>query len=87
MDSGESVAIEGTEEHSEETSDSDDEVVMEVKGNTTFADVISWGVEKERIEEVVGFEIENVNLSIRDACEENNVLFSEVKSIINELLE
>lgn len=86
VDSVEAVLIEGTEEHTEEVSDSEEET-MEVKGSTTFADVISWGIEKERIEEIVGFEIDNVNLSIRDACEEKGVLFSEVKTILNEEIE
>ena len=82
--SGQAVAIEGVDDHSDETTESDLETVEEVKGNTTFADVISWGIDKERIEDIVGFKIDNVNLPIRDACEQNGVLFSEVKTIINE---
>lgn len=76
-----------TETEGNEGDLTDHEETMEVKGKTTFADVIGWGVEKERIEEILGYEIGNVNLNIRDACEDNGVSFGEAKSRLNESLE
>ena len=67
--------------------DTEHDEIIEVKGKTTFADVIDWGVEKEMIEDIIGFEIKNENMLIRDECEANGLNFSEIKSLINELLE
>ncbi len=39
------------------------------------------------IEDIIGFEIKNENMLIRDECEANGLNFSEIKSLINELLE
>lgn len=75
-----------TGENDSGSSDDHDEV-MEVKGMTTFADVIEWGLEKEEIEDSLGFEIENINMNIRDACESEGANFSEVKSKLNDMLE
>ena len=82
-------AVEASEEDGQNDSASSDDhdEGMEVEGKTTFADVIEWGLEKEDIEDVVGFEIENININIRDACEANGVSFSEAKGWINDMLE
>lgn len=82
-----SVLESSTQTEGNEGNSTDHEETMEVKGKTTFADIIGWGVEKERIEEILGFEIGNVNMNIRDACEDNGVSFGEAKSRLNELLE
>lgn len=76
-----------TGDNEDSSTEADYEDIMEVKGKTTFADVIDWGVEKEKIEEILGFGIKNENILIRDECEANGLNFSEIKSLINELLE
>jgi hypothetical protein len=76
-----------TEDNEDSIIDTDQDDIMEVKGMTTFADIMSWGIEKEKIEEVLGFEIENENMLVRDECEANGLSFSEVKSSLNDLLE
>lgn len=65
----------------------DHDEIIAVKGKTTFADLIDWGIEKGNVEDVLGFEIENENMLIRDACEDNGLNFSEVKGRLNDLLE
>ncbi len=76
-----------TGDNEDSSTDADHDEIIAVMGKTTFGNLISWGVEKEKIEEILGFEIENENMLIRDACETNGLNFSEVKCIINELLE
>ncbi len=78
--SGESVleSGEGTEDHEES---------IGVKGKTTAAEVIEWGISKEQIEEVMGVSIDNVNMTIRDICSNNGISFSEIKEALNNLIE
>lgn len=76
-----------TGDNEDSSTDVDHDEIIAVKGKTTFGDLISWGVEKEMIEDILGFEIENENMLIRDECEANGLSFSEVKSSLNELLE
>ena len=75
-----------TEVNEDSSTEAEHKDIMEVKGNTTFADVIDWGVEKEKIEEILGFEIENINM-LRDVCDSNGLDFGEVKGSLNDLLE
>ncbi|GAA0180047.1 hypothetical protein SH2C18_28070 [Clostridium sediminicola] len=72
-------------DESSQEEDHDDEIA--VKGKTTVSEVISWGIDKETIEEIVGIEIQNVNLTVRDICQENGVSFSGIKDQLNSLLE
>lgn len=50
-----------------------------VRGKTTFKEVLEWGVSKETIEEIIGGEIPNTNIIIRDYCSDKGLQFSVVK--------
>jgi hypothetical protein len=58
--------------------------VGEVKGNTTFGELLSWGVSKETIEEILGLPIGKSGVAVRDYCIENNIEFSTVKDALQE---
>ena len=65
----------------------DHEETISVKGKTTAAEVIEWGISQEEIEEILGLSIGNVNLTIRDICSNNDVSFSEKKELLNARLD
>jgi len=56
----------------------------EVKGKTTFGELLSWGVTKETIEEIMGLPIGKAGVTVRDYCIENNIEFSTVKDALQE---
>jgi hypothetical protein len=63
------------EEHSE-TED------YTVKGNTTFREVMDWGVPQETIETIIGGSMPNALFTIKDFCLENGLSFGEIKESI-----
>lgn len=65
----------------------DHETKFGVTGKTTAAQVIEWGIDKAQLEEILGTSIDNLNLTIRDICSENDSSFSEKKELINSLLD
>jgi hypothetical protein len=69
------------------TDESDHEEEIGIKGKTTVNDAIAYGISKEVIEEILGIEVENDNMLIRDLCEQNEISFSVVKEQLNTLLE
>jgi hypothetical protein len=56
----------------------------EVKGNTTFGQLLSWGVSKETIQQILGLPIGNAGVTVRDYCIENDIEFSTVKDALQE---
>jgi hypothetical protein len=60
----------------------DEEAVGEVKGNTTFGDLESWGLSEEAIERAIGLPIGKPGVSVRDYCIEMGIEFSTVKSAL-----
>lgn len=74
------------EEGHEEVDYGDEGVITELKGKTTVAEVLSTGVTLEEIEAVLGVEIGNNNLAIRDICTNNGLQFGEIKIEINNLI-
>jgi hypothetical protein len=54
----------------------------EVKGNTTFGDLLSWGVNKETIEQILGLPLGKAGVTVRDYCIENGIEFSTVKEAL-----
>lgn len=50
-----------------------------IKGNTTFKEVMDWGVNKEKIEKIIGLSLPNPVMSIKDFCMEKNLNFSTIK--------
>jgi len=71
----ESPAPEQTDTHTETESG-------EVKGNTTFGELLSWGVSKEAIEKALGLPIGKAGVTVRDYCIENGIEFSTVKDAL-----
>lgn len=57
-----------------------------IKGNTTYADVISWGVSQQQIEEVLGMPIGSKTANIRDHLLQNNLSFSTIKAQLQALV-
>ena len=57
-----------------------------IKGSTTFAQAIAYGITQEQLEEVLGFKIENKALKIKDVCIEKGLTFEDVKTQLNELI-
>ena len=54
----------------------------EVKGKTTFGELLSWGVSREEIEEALGLPMGKAGVSVRDYCIENGIEFSGVKEAL-----
>ena len=54
----------------------------EVKGNTTFGELQSWGVGKETIEQILGMPIGGAGITVRDYCIEKGIEFSTVKGAL-----
>ena len=70
-------AAEQTDTHTESE-------VGEVKGKTTFGELLSWGVSKETIESILGLPMGKAGVTVRDYCIENNIEFSTVKAALQE---
>lgn len=62
---GENAAYEGEE--------------MVVAGQTTFADLLNWGIPADQIETIIGGEIPNRLVLVRDYCMENGLSFGGIK--------
>jgi len=50
-----------------------------LKGKTTFSELIDLGLTKEKIEEVIGYSINDLEMKIRDYCVEKGLEFSDIK--------
>lgn len=77
-------SIDSNAQNSEESADHEE--VIGIKGKTTVSDAISYGITMEQIEEVLGVEVTNENMLIRDICEQNGLSFSSVKDKLSSLL-
>ncbi|MGB9678875.1 MAG: hypothetical protein ACPL3A_02595 [Thermoanaerobacteraceae bacterium] len=51
-----------------------------IKGNTTFKEIINWGISKEEIEAILNKKIQNTASKIKDYCLENNIDFETIKN-------
>jgi hypothetical protein len=71
----ENPAAEQTDTHTETAAG-------EIKGKTTFGELLSWGVSKETIEQVLGLPIGKAGVTVRDYCVENGIEFSTVKDAL-----
>jgi hypothetical protein len=63
------------EEHSEVE-------IGQVRGKTTFGELLNWGVSKEEIEQALGLPIGKAGISVRDYCIQNDIEFSIVKGAL-----
>jgi hypothetical protein len=66
------------EEHTEEDG------LVEINGKTTFSQVMDAGVSEERIAEILGMEVPNPVMAIKDFCLENGLEFSTVKGALQD---
>ena len=57
-----------------------------VKGNTAFQDLLDWGLAKKEIEAALGTSMGKPAENIRDYCVEREVEFSQVKNVLQEIL-
>jgi hypothetical protein len=71
----EAPAVPQTDTHSETTEG-------EVRGKTTFGELLSWGVSKETIEQALGLPIGKPGVAVRDYCTENGIEFSSVRDAL-----
>lgn len=59
-----------------------------VKGKTTFADLLEWGVSKESIEQVLGLPLPAApGMLVRDFCSENGLSFETIKTELQALVD
>jgi hypothetical protein len=72
----EAVQAEAEEEHTTEGS------TATINGKTTFKQMLDAGVSEERIAEILGMEMPNPILTIKDYCLENGLEFSTVKGAL-----
>lgn len=54
-----------------------------VRGKTTFAELLEWGVSKEAIEKVLGIPMPDASgMTVKDYCLENGLSFESIKSAL-----
>ncbi len=78
---GENDAAAANEEEHSENEDA------AVKGKTTFADLLNWGLSAEEIEEVLGMKMGGRAVTVRDYLVENGLEFSEYKIKLQALVD
>ncbi|MBN2797265.1 MAG: hypothetical protein JXR88_17775 [Clostridia bacterium] len=69
----------------EENHELEEESTLIIKGNTTFSEIMTWGITEEEIISIVG-EMPNQILSVRDYCESHDLTFSTIKKSLEALL-
>jgi hypothetical protein len=62
------------------TGEEHDEDAQIVRGKTTFTDLLEWGLAEESIQIIIGGEIPNPIMLVRDYCTENGIEFSTIKT-------
>ena len=72
----------GEIESSIKYSEKQDEDERILKGKTTFKELQDWGISKERIESIIGGQIENNLITVRDYCTDNGISFSDMKETL-----
>ena len=82
------VSLEEAADHSEGTEVSHEETVLtEIKGKTTFADLLDRGLSKEQIEDALSLPMGARADSVRDYCVAQGIEFSGVKAKLQEMLD
>jgi hypothetical protein len=81
---GLSESVPADSQTAEQTDTHTESEAGEVKGKTSFGELLSWGVPKETIEEIMGLPIGKAGVTVRDYCIENNIEFSTVKDALQE---
>lgn len=60
---------------------------LRVNGNTTFSQVLDFGIKKEQIESILDAKMPPENQSVKSYCTDNGLSFSTVKDALNALIE
>ena len=60
---------------------------LRVNGNTTFSQVLDFGITKEQIETILDAKMPPENQSVKSYCTDNGLSFSAVKDALNALIE
>lgn len=74
-------------ENVEDADISENTIDMEIKGKTTFNDLINWGLTKTQIEKILGYPINSTSQTIRDFAIEKNIEFSDYRTEFQSLLD
>ena len=59
---------------------------MIIKGNTTYSDLLIWGLDTETIESIVGYPITDRTIKLRDDFSQKGLEFSVYKNVLQEAL-
>ena len=54
----------------------------QVRGKTTFGELLAWGLSKEEIERILGLPVGKAGVAVRDYCSQNGIEFSTVKGAL-----
>jgi len=57
-----------------------------IRGNTTYSTLLTYGLEKKQIDEILGGSVKDENRLVKDICIERNLEFFDIKTKLNELL-
>lgn len=60
---------------------------MVIKGNTTYGDLLDWGLSRSQLEEVLGFEVKDRALKLRDDLSARSLEFSVYKTKLQSMLD
>jgi len=58
-----------------------------IKGSTTYADLLAWGLTQTQIEEVLPYPIADPSIALRDFLSQKGLEFSTYKTILQQLLD
>jgi len=61
--------------------------VIEIKGKTTFKELMDWGLSEQEIEEIIGMPMGPPTQAVRDYFMEQGLEFSTVKEDLQRRLE
>lgn len=78
------IESENSSAQTEENEESEEAVV---KGNTTFADLLDWGLSSNEIEEILGLEMGAAGVSVRDFAMKEGLEFGSLKTALQEKLD
>ncbi len=75
-----------SETHEAVASPAKNPALQEIKGKTTFKELLEWGLKKEDIEQVIGDTLPNTSITVRDYATQKGVEFNTYKIPLQELL-
>lgn len=83
---------EASKDNESETSEDSKQVeeineVKQIKGNTTFGELLDWGVKKEEIEHIIEKDMPNTAYSIKDFCVQQGIEFSTTKEDLQNIID